>query len=802
MKKKENDLPLYLVFGGLLAVFVLLLAGNLAYYKGTGINGIMLALNDLGRFKFHIGFSEIYLQYYGASFLIASGLSAYFIINEQQYRHDAAGIEGGSSNWHNNLADFSKKYADPIGKKSNNGPMNMIVSKNVKISIEDFKIPLPNLNVLIIGGAGTGKSRCVIKPNVLQENCSFVITDPSGELLASLGTELKNAGYVIKVFNLVNMEFSNQYNPFVYIRDDAGIGILVDCFISNTSPPDQKGEKFWEDSEKALLTASIYFLKDFCDKKEQNFSMLLYMVQLAQFDENSRGPVETKLDKLFEGKAVIKDGAYVELSNLEEIKIRKSRLENSLAWKNYQTFRLAGARTAKSILISAAVRLNPFNIPAIANLTSRDTLELDQIGDRKTAMFCIIPQANSTYNFLASMMFSQAFESLYYKAEHSKASDDDPDQKYLRLKHHVRFMMDEFKNIGKIPQFPEKIATMRKYNISVTIVLQSLAQIVAMYKDDYETIVGNCSVNILLGTQEKTTEEYFSKQIGKTTIRARSVGLKGGKAKGSSFNYQQTGRELMTIDEIRTMSNNDCLILVASQKPFRDQKYPLETHPRYKFTGDYKDEFRYDLLKSDEFNNVKVKTYESTSKEKDEPEHAKDLISSPQNAQDVEIHVENDTEREKFEAIMEIDRASVAKYIAVCAKRLQERINLEKRNKPDTRIYCIIDEIIDHRTAKSLCPKLFKDNRRSIIIFCNVLTLGYLEGYYIEKEDCISAILKDMGFTQIETIEQYAGETFSIVHNVKQECFDEIHMRMVSGMKEDTTGEILDRFIDQFGLNM
>ena len=277
-------MPVYLVLGGVMFILVLLLAGNLAFYQMYGLDGIQRAFDDMMRFRFHIGFDSVYLKYYGAgaSLYVIAALLIYG--DNQKFRHDAAGIEGGSAKWTSNYSDYNRKHADPIGKKTCDGPMNMIHSEHVRLSLEDKKTRLNN-NVLIVGGAGTGKSRFIMKPNLLQENASFILTDPSGELLGSLGKEMKNQGYDVRVFNLVNMGFSNCYNPFCYIRDDAGVGILVDTLITNTTPPEKSGgEPFWENSEKALLNACIFYLRDFADKGDQNFPMVLKMIQMAQMD--------------------------------------------------------------------------------------------------------------------------------------------------------------------------------------------------------------------------------------------------------------------------------------------------------------------------------------------------------------------------------------------------------------------------------------------------------------------------------------------------------------------------------------
>ena len=597
-------ISILLLAGGLLAIFYVkprneAQAVEMQFQKTKSIADLKKSFEDMKKINLD------HLNFYGIATVLYAILVEEIHVYMEKYKRESPGKEAGSAKWNDQMDEYNKTYADPIGKSGNSGEYNMILSEHVRLSLLDQETRRNN-NTMVVGAAGTGNSQFLMKPNMLQENCSMVITDPSGELYASLAKPLKEDGYKIKVLNLVEMVFSNCYNPFHYIRDEAGVGILVDAFISNTTAPEQKSlDPFWESAERALLSACIFYLIEFTPEKYQNFSTILKMVVKGQMDENAEVTVKSGLDKLFEGDAVLKEGELFEITNPEEKKLMKEKLSNSQAWKNYQVFRLGGVRTLKSILISTAVRLNPFSVKEIANLTSRDDLELNKIGDEKTAMFVIIPQANDTYNFLASMMFTQAFDTLYYIAEQ---------RENLRLTHHVRFLLDEFANTGKIPRFQKIISTMRKYNMSVTIILQSLAQLIALYKDDYETILGNCDVTILLGTNEQTTAKYFSDFLGKETIRARmSVGLKG---------------ELMTPDEIRTMPNEYCLVFVRGEYAFYDQKYHYENHPKYKFTGDYKQEFFSDIRES-EFLNISSEYLKEKELTVEEPEEATARVSQP-----------------------------------------------------------------------------------------------------------------------------------------------------------------------------
>lgn len=442
---KKDYLKLYLGAAVVFFLFMMAIGGGIAYYQFEPFfRALNYTLQDMLHFRFHFGFTQEYQQCYAGAMLIYLLILVAAAVNEEKYRRDAAGVEAGSAKWNDNLKKFSKKYADPIGSSANDSFANMILSKNVRMHIDDM-LTHHNNNVAVVGPAGKGKSRYYMKPNILQGNCSYVVTDPSGELLDTLGKEMQDLGYTVKVFNLVNMGYSNQYNPFVYINEPKDVGVVVNCFLKNTTPPEESSsDPFWEKSETALLTAIFFYLKDFADADCQNLRTVLQMVQYMQLEENASREQETKLDEIFNGKAILVHGKYQKLQNMEEQKKRKEKLDGSLAWENYQTFKLGGAKTLKSVLMSAAVRLNPFLTPEIANLTAMDTLEMDNVGDVKTVVFIIIPQADNTYNFLASMLFAQTFEALYYKA--GKRNEGSLDEKGLRYPFHIRFLMDEYAN--------------------------------------------------------------------------------------------------------------------------------------------------------------------------------------------------------------------------------------------------------------------------------------------------------------------------------------------------------------------
>ena len=457
------------------------------------------------------------------------------------------------------------KYIDPITKKPvETADPNMIASNDTKLSINDRKT-FRNNNFLILGGAGTGKSRFVIKPNLLQENCSYVVTDPSGEIIVSCGKVLSDHGYKIKIFNLSNMGHSNTYNPFNYIRDEAGVLMVIDCLIKNTTGKNEKGDQFFTNSEKLLYSACIFYLIDFeTDESRKNFSSVMDMINMSQVDENNPSS-KSELDLMF-----------------EQID------QTSLAAKYYKAFKQAAGKTLKSIIISCVVRLQSFMTPQVTRLTGSDNINLASIGDEKTILFIITPQADRTFAFLASMLYSQLFETLYHKGETQKLKTGSE-----RLTYHVRCLMDEFANIGEIPEFPSKLSTMLKDNISATIVLQDNSQLQSMYKDEWRTIMANCDSTIFLGNAEPDTLKYFCEKLGNETVTAQSRGRSYGSKSGSSQNYQQVKRETLTAEEIGRLPNDECLVFLRGERPARDKKFKYETHKNYDLTGDAHSENNY-----------------------------------------------------------------------------------------------------------------------------------------------------------------------------------------------------------------
>lgn len=485
------------------------------------------------------------------------------------------GKEHGTAKW------AGKKDIERIQDKDKS--KNIILTKTEMLSTDTRKTR-KNLNVLVIGGAGTGKSRFVVKPNLLQANTSYVITDPKGELLRDTGQSFIQAGFKLKVFNLIEMGYSLCYNLFSYIRSENDVLKIINALIKNTNPKGSNGgnDPFWEKSETALLQALFFYIWYEIVPEEQNMKTVMQLLRYADVKEEDENHV-SDLDIIF-----------------NELKKEKP---NHIANRQYTIFKQGAGKTAKSILISIGVRLAAFNIDAVADLTSRDELELDKLGDEKTALFVVIPDSDTTFNFLAAMMYSQMFDSLYYTADFKNKG---------RLKYHVKCKLDEFANIGYIPDFENRIATMRSREISCTIILQNLAQLETMYKDSWKTIVGNCDSFLFLGSKELSTLEYVSKELGKETIDTRNINLNKGRQGSQSYNYGIHGRELMTPDEIGRMPDDDCILMIRGLYPFYSKKYVLENHPRYKLLYDYNDENYFDYRDAKKYYQVKQDEEERT----------------------------------------------------------------------------------------------------------------------------------------------------------------------------------------------
>lgn len=456
------------------------------------------------------------------------------------------GEEYGSAKW-GDAAALNRKYRD----KNN----NIILSQHISMGL-DGRRHKRNLNVIVVGGSGAGKTRGYVLPNIMECNCSYIIADPKGEILRKTGGLLEKEGYEICVLNLVDLEKSDCYNPIAYLRSDHDALKLVTNLIKNTNEKGQKSsDPFWDKSEAAILQAFILYLLHEASASEQNFSTVMYMIENAaasEEDESYKSPVDLLFDDL-------------ERKNPEHI-----------ALKMYKVFKQAAGKTAKSILVSTAVRLAAFNLPEIARVTEKDEMFLNTIGNRKKAVFAVISDNDTSLNFIVSMLYSQAFQELYHEADRNGG----------RLPVHVRVMMDEFANVALPENFEKVLATCRGREISVNIIIQNMAQIKAMFRDSWENLTGNCDTYIYLGGNESTSHEYISKSLGKETVDVKTRGVTHGRNGSSSNNFQSVGRELLTPDEVRMIDNNYEVVIIRGERAVMDKKFALQKHRNIKFTED------------------------------------------------------------------------------------------------------------------------------------------------------------------------------------------------------------------------
>jgi traG/traD family protein len=423
--------------------------------------------------------------------------------------------------------------------------------------------PMLNLNMIILGGSGTGKSRFFVKPNLLQCNTSFVVTDPSGELVESCGKMLQKHGYEIRVFNLNDMKHSSNYNPFHYLCDSTGkvnsnnVIKMINVFMTNTKAEGMSGgEQFWDDATRLLLSSLCFLLIETGTEEEQNFAGVLDLIHKAKVIEGKEEE-KSELDLMFDK--------------------RKEAAPKALSVQYYEEFKQAAGKTMQSILISTTTKLQYFKLENVRNLTFMDNISLETMGDKKVALFIVIPSTDTTYNFLAAMMYTQLFDTLYDRAINYY---------HGRLPVHVRFILDEFANVGKIPDFEKVLATCRKFEISAQVILQNISQLKRLYEKSWEELPGNCDTLIYLGGKDQFTNEYLSKELGKETIDQLSVNQTKGKQGSSSYNNAIMGRELATIDELTTMDNNNCIVMVRGLYPFFTNKFNLSEHPRYAELGE------------------------------------------------------------------------------------------------------------------------------------------------------------------------------------------------------------------------
>lgn len=477
--------------------------------------------------------------------LYGGGVLLYYADHENR----RPGEEYGSAKW-GNARELNKRYADQNGK-------NVILTKRVSIGLDGYK-HRRNLNILVVGGSGSGKTRFFCKPGIMSVNCSYLIVDPKGEMLRSTGYLLKDEGYDIKVFDLIHPRQSDGYNPFTYIRDDPDVLKLMDNLVKNTTPPKgASNDPFWEKAEIALDSALMLYLLYEAPAEEQNFEMLMFMLECARVMEEDE-QYQSPLDLLFQ--------------TLEE------RDPSHIAVREYKVYKQAAGKTAKSILVTASVRLAAFIFPQYAAMMQTDEMDFASMGERKRAIFCVIPVNDGSMNYLVSMLLTQCFQQLYLRA----------DERYNgRLPVPVRVIQDEWANVAQPDSYPKVLATCRSYNIGINIIVQNIQSIKALYKDEWEGIIGNCDTLLFLGGgNEPTSLEFVSKLLGKETVHTRTRGQTKGRSGSSSVNFQQTGRDLMTPDEIRMLPTNDALLFIRGEKPVRDKKYNIKKHPNVRRTAD------------------------------------------------------------------------------------------------------------------------------------------------------------------------------------------------------------------------
>lgn len=468
--------------------------------------------------------------------------------NAKNFRHNR---EYGSARW--GKREDIEPYIDP------NFQNNVILSQTERLTMNSRPTNpkyARNKNVLVVGGSGSGKTRFFIKPNILQMHSSYVVTDPKGTVVNEVGNALVKNGYRMKIFNTINFKKSMHYNPFAYVHDEKDILKLVTTLIANTKGEGKAGDEFWEKAEKLLYSALIGYIHYEAPEEEQNFSTLLEMLnamEVREDDEEFKNPVDLMFEELAE------------------------RDPDHFAVRQYAKYKLSAGKTAKSILVSCGARLSPFDIKELREITAYDELELDTLGDKKTALFLIMSDTDATFNFLISMVYTQLFNLLCEKADDVYGG---------RLPVHVRCLIDEAANIGQIPNLEKLMATIRSREISAALVLQAKSQLKAIYKDNADTITGNCDSQIFLGGSEQTTLKELNTVLGKETIDMYNTGESRGTSQSYNMNYQKLGHDLMSIDELAVMDGSKCIVQVRGVRPFLSDKYDLTKHPNYPLTAD------------------------------------------------------------------------------------------------------------------------------------------------------------------------------------------------------------------------
>ena len=517
-----------------------------AIQPGRNLFELMEVLTEKLNHPFQLHYTEYTIKsVLVCTLLYAAGIGIFYS-SQKNYRR---GEEHGSARW-GDARQICKKYSQKPYSQ------NILLTQNFRISLDAHE-HRRCLNILVVGGSGAGKSRGFALPNIMQCCCSMVITDPKAELLRKTGGLLEKKGYEVRVFDLINPDTSFCYNPFEYVHDDKDVLRLISNLIQNTTPKgSQSSDPFWEKSETALLQALMLYLLHEAPPEEQNFAMIMEMLGSAQVkeeDEDYESPLDILFDRL------------------------EMRDPDSIAVKQYHIYKQAAGKTAKSILISVGVRLAAFNLPQIAKLTNTDELDLSSMGERKVALFCCIPDADTSLNYLVGMIYSQLFQTLYYMADRVHGG---------ALPVPVNCIMDEFPNVSLPNEFEKILATCRSRSIYCSIIIQNMSQLKALFKDSWESLVGNCDEFLYLGGNEKETHKYVSELLGKETIDTNTYGQTKGKSGSYSTNFQQSGRELLQPDEVRMLDNQNALLFIRGERPILDAKYDLMKHPNIRYTED------------------------------------------------------------------------------------------------------------------------------------------------------------------------------------------------------------------------
>ncbi|MEY8445725.1 VirD4-like conjugal transfer protein, CD1115 family [Enterococcus ratti] len=522
-------------------------------------SSFLQTVDEISNFSFQFSFEMKPLLVGGILVLLYGLFVLYRTFSEKKIR---PGEEYGSAKWgkYHDIKPFLDKKKD----------FNILLTKTESLSLSGrMKITGKdnfnrNKNVVVVGGAGSGKTRFYVKPNLMQMHSSYVVSDSKGLLLMETGKMFEEAGYKIKVFDLINRRDTHHYNPFNYIKTEDDILKIVNNLIKNTSNPNKKGgDDFWEKAETALLMAIFSYLIQEVVEEDRTLGNVIELVRLADIEEDVPGFV-SPLDVLF--------------NELEE------KDPTNFAVAQYKIFKLSGDKTTKSILVSLGVRLSPFDIPSIKDLVSKDTLELDTVGDEKTILYILLPDTDTSFNFLASMMYQQLFDMLVYKADNVYKG---------RLPCHVRCILDEFANIGQIPDFEKVISVIRSREISTNVILQNISQLKTLYKDTWETIIGTSDVFLYLGGMEQSTHEYISKLLGKETIEQRNISVTKGANGSFNESFQKLGRNLMDPDEVASLKGQQCILKIRGVNPFLSEKYDIVKHKNYKKLGDVTEEYMY-----------------------------------------------------------------------------------------------------------------------------------------------------------------------------------------------------------------